>query len=53
MKCQNHPDLEATHTAEMPCATRPYREHVPLCTPCADRITAIGGFPVSSLEAQS
>lgn len=42
LRCTNHPTLSATHTADMAKSTPPYREDVPLCAACAERIQGIG-----------
>jgi len=44
--CHIHPTAPATHTADMPTQSKQpdgrYREDVPLCPACADRIEGIG-----------
>lgn len=46
MKCTNHADREATHTAAMKVATKQpdgsYSTDMPLCSDCAPRIELIG-----------
>lgn len=46
VKCRNHPDVDATHTAAMPSADKQpdgsYQDTVPLCAECAPRIAKLG-----------
>lgn len=54
MKCRNHPDRMATHTAQMPTGQRQpdgsYTDTVPFCAECAPRIQTLG-WTIVSLDA--